>query len=260
MRALNVHRCACTDRDIRLAVFFQYATDVGFFLNIPRFQAAMMQGYPPGHPARPAPALIFAIYLWSIRLSSDPSVKSREGAYLQRAIQDAATALSSTHPKKVLHSIQAEVLLATYFFANGRFFEGKYHVANAVSTALSVRMHKIRSAVPTGQPPTSSPMPAPRDSLEEGEHIIGAWTVLTLDTMWATVLSHSPNFEDSTHVLGTKVDTPWPMEMEDFEQVRPVFIFRCLYILTHGEFVGPSPAACAHCQHYTDISCSGSYA
>lgn len=215
----------------RLAVFFPYATEIGFFLNIPRFQASMMQGYPPGHPSRPAPALIFAVYLWSIRLSDDPSVKSRESAYLFRATQDAATALSGTHPSKVIHSIQAEVLLATYFFANGRFFEGKHHVANAVSTALSSGMHKIRSAAP-GQQSTRNRISSPRDPVEEGERIIGAWTVLTLDKVWATVLEHTPNFEDSTHVLGTQVDTPWPLEMEDFEQACHLYTKILVFILT----------------------------
>ncbi|KAF8965744.1 hypothetical protein BDZ97DRAFT_1658530 [Flammula alnicola] len=204
------------------------ALRLGFFLNIPRFQASMLQGFPPGHPSRPAPALIYSVYLWAIRLSNDVTVKTHEAAYLFRATQDAGMALSGSHPNKILHSIQAEVLLATYFFANGRFFEGKYHVANAVSTAFSAGMHKIRSAAPAqGQSGGSANnrMPRPRDSTEEGERILGAWTVLTLDKCWAVALEHTPNFEYSTHVLATKVDTPWPLEMEDFEQAR---IFPCI--------------------------------
>ncbi|KJA21334.1 hypothetical protein HYPSUDRAFT_42200 [Hypholoma sublateritium FD-334 SS-4] len=225
-----------------LAVFFPYATEIGFFLNIPRFQASMMQGYPPGHPSRPAPALIFAVYLWSIRLSDDPSVKSRESAYLFRATQDAATALSGSHPSKVIHSIQAEVLLATYFFANGRFFEGKLHVSNAVSTTLSSGMHKIRSAAP-GQQSTRNRISSPRDPVEEGERIICAWTVLTLDKMWATALEHTPNFEDSTHVLGTQVDTPWPLEMEDFEQGRLPQHVRTAHTIQNFFSGAPTPDA-----------------
>ncbi|KAF8184682.1 hypothetical protein BJ912DRAFT_974338 [Pholiota molesta] len=190
-----------------LAGFFPFSTDLGFFLNIPRFQASMMQGYPIGHPSRPAPALIYTIYLWSIRLSHDPTVKAHEAAYLFRATQDAATVLSSSHPHRILHSIQAEVLLATYFFANGRFFEGKYHLANAVSTAIS-------------PPLENNTIPGPRDSTEEGERIIGAWVILTLDKVWATALEYNPNFAYSAHVMATKIDTPWPLEMEEFEQAQ----------------------------------------
>lgn len=205
----------------RLSGFLPYASEMGVFLNIPRFRASIMQAYPIGHQSRPAPSLIYATYLWAIRLSQDPSVKAYESAYLHRATQDAATILSGSHPDKILHSIQTEVLLATYFFANGRFFEGKYHLSNAVSTAFSAKLHKIRSSEPSQQQTTSQTgrMPSPRDSVEEGERILGLWTVLTLDKIWAIALDSPPNFEHSTHALATKVDTPWPLEMEDFEQV-----------------------------------------
>src|SRR6267378_2969432 len=150
---------------------------MGLFLNSQRFHASMMQAQPIGHQSRPAPALIYTTYLWAIRLSGDPSVKEYESAYLHRATQDAATILSGSHPNKILHSIQAEVLLATYFFANGKFFEGKYHLSNAVSTVFSAKLHTIRSSGPA----PSSRMPTPRDSVEEGERILGLWTVLTMD-------------------------------------------------------------------------------
>ncbi|KIM36232.1 hypothetical protein M413DRAFT_449285 [Hebeloma cylindrosporum] len=205
-----------------LSGFLPYASEMGLFLNIPCFHASILQAHPIGHQSRPAPALIYATYLWAIRLSRDPSVKAYESAYLHRATQDAATILSGSHPNKILHSIQAEVLLATYFFANGRFFEGKYHLSNAVSTVFSARMHKIRSSEPSQQQVASqsSRMPSPRDPVEEGERIIGLWTVLTLDKTWAVALESPPNFEHSMHALATKVDTPWPLEMEDFEHAR----------------------------------------
>ena len=140
----------CLLTPIRLNGFLPFASDFGFFLNIPRFQASMLQPFPLGHHSCPSPALIFSTHLFAIRLSSDPLVKPNESAYLTRATQEATTALSGNHPHKIMHSIQAEVLLATYFFSNGRFFEGKYHVANAVSTAISTGtgLHKLRSSSP----------------------------------------------------------------------------------------------------------------
>ena len=176
----------------------------------------MLQAYPPGHPSRPSPALIFSTYLFAIRISNDPLVKPNETAYLTRATQEAATALSGNHPHKIMHSIQAEVLLATYFFSNGRFFEGKYHLANAVSTAVSAGLHKIRSSTPSA-PAT---LPPHRDMIEEGERIICAWNVFNLDKCWAVALDDAPNFEYSTHPLAAKIDTPWPLDMDEFEQVR----------------------------------------
>jgi hypothetical protein len=195
--------------------FLPFAPDFGFFLNIPRFQTSMLHAFPPGHPSRPAPALIFATYLFAIRISNDPLVKPNENSYLTRATQEAATALSGNHPNKIMHSIQAEVLLANYFFSNGKFFEGKYHVANAVSTTISAGLHKIRSSNQVAQ----STLPADYDMVEEGERIICAWIVLNLDKCWAVALADSPNFEHSTHALAAKIDTPWPLDMEEFEQV-----------------------------------------
>jgi len=201
-----------------------YAADFGFFLNMPRFRASMLQTLAPGHPSRPAPCLIFVIYLWSIRISPNEEAKRMEDVYMRRATQEAATALSSSHPQRVLHSIQAEVLLSTYFFSLGRFLEGKYHVANAVSTALSAGFHKLRSANtgPSNAHPANPALPAPRDATEEGERIIAAWTVFNLDKAWAIALDSNPNFIHSEQPSTTNIDTPWPLEMEDYEQVFTV--------------------------------------
>ena len=54
------------------------------------------------------------------------------------------------------------------------------------------------------------------DMIEEGERIICAWIVLNLDKCWAVALDDAPNFE---HSLAAKIDTPWPLDMEEFEQV-----------------------------------------
>ena len=225
-----------------------YATDFGFFLNMPRFRASMLQTLPPGHPSRPAPCLIFAIYLWSIRISPDKESKSMEDAYMRRATQEAATALSSSHPQRVLHSMQAEVLLSTYFFAQGRFLEGKYHVANAVSTALSAGFHKLRSANtgPSNAHPANPALPAPRDATEEGERIVAAWTVFNLDKAWAVALDSNPNFVHSNRPSASDIDTPWPLEMEDYEQVfRPHFWeLRANWFTT-----GSSSSSCTRLEH-----------
>ena len=55
--------------------------------------------------------------------------------------------------------------------------------------------------------------------VEEGERIICAWTVFNLDKSEAVALDDYPNFEQSTHALVAKIDTPWPLDMDEFEQV-----------------------------------------
>ena len=124
-------------------------------------------------------------------------------------------ALSGNHPQKIMHSIQAEILLANYFFSIGRLFEGRYHVSNAASTAISSGLHKLRSS----RPVTPTTLPLQRDMIEEGERIICAWNVLNLDKCWAVALEDPPNFEFSSHTLAAKIDTPWPLDMDEFEQV-----------------------------------------
>jgi hypothetical protein len=200
---------------------------LGFFLNKRNFYESMMLAHSIGNPARPSPALIYAVYLWGIRLSDDPAVKKYEPAYLHRATQDAATALSGAHPHRIMHSLQAEVLLSTYFFACGRFFEGKYHVATAVSTIFSAGLHKIRAVTP--MPPSLSPsgrLDPPQDSTDEAQRVLSCWTVLMLDKSWAIALDHSPNFEYSNHPVAAKIDTPWPLELENIEQVGEYASFR----------------------------------
>ncbi|TFK35228.1 hypothetical protein BDQ12DRAFT_655730 [Crucibulum laeve] len=197
--------------------FLPFASEFGFFLNASRFQASALTQKPQGHPSRPAPALMTTAYLWGIHLSRDPSLLAHEQTYLTRALQQTSTALSGNHPNKVIHGLQAEVLLAYYFFANGRFLEGKYHVTAAVSISVSAGLNKIRSRNPTSAVASISPA---RDSVEEGERINACWTVFTLDKCWAAALDTPPNLIDPTDKLDAQIDTPWPMEMSEYEQGR----------------------------------------
>ena len=72
----------------------------------------------------PAAVLLDVVYLWAIHLSGSDEFTAYEGDYLSRALRTAVDALSDTHPSAVLHTIQAEVLLAHYFLKNTRFLQG----------------------------------------------------------------------------------------------------------------------------------------
>ncbi|KAK1230850.1 hypothetical protein PQX77_006048 [Marasmius sp. AFHP31] len=112
-----------------------------------------------------------------------------------------------------MHGIQAEVLLSTYFFDIGRVVEGQYHLSTAVSLAIGIGLHQIRSAR-AGR--TATTLPPPRDPVEEGERINAFWAVYTLSSIWGVALG-SPSvsvFERN----GDTINTPWPLDMADYEQ------------------------------------------
>ena len=184
----------------------------------------MFQPYPFGHPYRPSQALLSTVYLWGIHISRSDMFHNYESSFLSRALQHTANALSGDHPQKVLHALQSEVLLSYYFFRNGRFLEGRYHSSAAASLAISCGLNKIRSA--SNFAPNldlvgnhSFMLPVPRDTIDEGERIHGFWTVFILDKCWSVSLRSPSNLTDSD-ILGTRIDTPWPLDPHDYEQVR----------------------------------------
>lgn len=170
-------------------------------------------------------ALLSTVYLWGIHLSPHESLRQHEPIFLLRALRHASTTLSESHPQKVIHALQAEILLAYYFFRNGRFLEGKYHVSAAASLAISCGLHKIRSINMSPLKPNliggteTHNLHPPRDIIEEGERINGFWALFVLDKCWSVALGSASYISDSD-ILGTTVDTPWPLTMPQYEQVR----------------------------------------
>ncbi|KAJ7292758.1 hypothetical protein C8J57DRAFT_6452 [Mycena rebaudengoi] len=187
--------------------FLTYAPDWGFFLNTSRFRHDAFLDLPIGNHLRPSPALLNTVYLIGITLSGSSDWKMHEHAFLGRALSSLALSLSGLHPKRVLHSLQAELMLSIFFFTSGRFLKGRYHATTAISLAAGIELHKIRSeresisgsAVRALQPFT--------DAIEEGEHIDACWTTLVLDRLWAVALDTQPNY-NADHAL----DAPWPID------------------------------------------------
>ncbi|KAJ7186441.1 hypothetical protein C8R46DRAFT_880063 [Mycena filopes] len=196
--------------------FLLYSSEVGFFLNASRFRRSALLHHPIGHPARPAPALMAAVSLWGLRLADQPSVGSaQEPAFLARAVALTAKSLSVTHPERVMHTLQAEVLLAYYFFACGRLLEGKYHSAAAVSLSLSSRLHLSRSG---NNPNPGPPLFPGQDAVDEGERVLACWIVIILDNAWAVTLGEGPHLDYDRQ--SAALDVPWPLEMHDYERGR----------------------------------------
>ncbi|KAF7323429.1 hypothetical protein HMN09_00123800 [Mycena chlorophos] len=194
--------------------FLAYASEVGFFLHPTRFRSSALRFETPN--TRPAPAVLFAVYLWGLHLSRNPRLAVREPSILAHTLELTANSLRGDHPNKIMHTLQAHILLAYYFFSSGRFLEGKYHAMAAVSLYLSSGLHLIRSKrYPDA---AAAALPAPRDAIEENERIHACWATLVLDKLWAVALDSDAhqNVDGSLYEL----DTPWPLEIEDYERGR----------------------------------------
>ncbi|KAJ7042001.1 hypothetical protein C8F04DRAFT_946494 [Mycena alexandri] len=215
--------------------FLPFSSEVGFFLNASRFRHSALIRHSIGHPSRPSPAVLAAVYLWGLRLSKQPFLTSQEPIFLSRALKLVTKGLSGIHPQKVIHNLQAEILISYYFFASGRFLEGKYHTAAAVSLGLGSSIHMVRSANSTS---LGLLQPA-RDAVEEGERIHACWNAVILDKTWAVVLSEAPNLDHQHESCA--VDTPWPLEMDDYEQGE--FSPTARYSNTFHKFVNCVPTS-----------------
>ncbi|KAF7305933.1 Zn(2)-C6 fungal-type domain-containing protein [Mycena chlorophos] len=184
--------------------FLLGASEFGFFLNFSRFRQRAVLHQATGSPHRPLPALLTVVYLWGLRLSKEPSLQAQEQVFLARALEQVASSLSAPHPDRVLHTLQAQILLAYYFYTSGRFLQGKYHASAAASLALSTGLH-VRAA--------SAALGPARTAVEDGERVHAWWAVVVLDATWAVALEENPNLD-----LAAQVDTPWPLEMQLYEK------------------------------------------
>lgn len=190
--------------EIILRSFLQHCSEIGFFLDQSRFaDSATLPNV-----MKPSAALLSTAYLWGIHLSDSDEVSAYEEVFLARALQSTAQELSSSHPQRIIQCIQAEVLLAHYFFRKARMLEGRYHTGSAVSLVLSARLHKIRSVEGAGP----SVLPLPTDFIEEAERIKAFWTVFVLDNCWTTADGSPSNFLCTSP--DSRIDLPWPLDAQ----------------------------------------------
>ncbi|KAF8204470.1 hypothetical protein K438DRAFT_562534 [Mycena galopus ATCC 62051] len=135
--------------------------------------------------------------LVGITLSASPTLKMHEKTFLARALSALPSSLSGLHPRKALHALQAEIVLATYFFSAGKFVECLYHTAAAVSLAVSSGLHKTFAEAPgmlSGAHATDS---------EESERFNACLAILTLDKAWAVALGTPSNWNDTLLAPGS---------------------------------------------------------
>lgn len=183
------------------------------FLVPDRFYQSFLLPLPIGHFSRPTAALLNVVYLWGVHLSpSRPGIYDESG-FLRSTLYYLSEDLSGSHPHKVIHTIQAEILLSYYYLKKGKLLEGSYHANAAMSLSLSaglnqnVTAEEITSA--SDQESSATRIPPPVDVAEEGERIDAFWAAIILNNYWVAIQESHSMLGDP---LDTSIDTPWPTD------------------------------------------------
>ncbi|KAF8906262.1 hypothetical protein CPB84DRAFT_1675974 [Gymnopilus junonius] len=206
-----------------LDIFFLHAQQFGFFLNVPSFRRSALLAFPLGHDNRPTPGLLHVVQLFGAHFSQPEAFRGQENTLLTTAVQYVATDLVGSHPNKVVHTLQAEILLSYYFLRTGALLQAKCHAGTAVSLALGSGLHKIRSinfnisstiAILQDHP---YGLPPPSFSWQEAERINGFWAVLVLHKFITVALEAPAHVCGTLEAPGMLIDTPWPIDMDRYE-------------------------------------------
>ncbi|KAJ7196645.1 hypothetical protein GGX14DRAFT_574713 [Mycena pura] len=205
--------------------FLTNFAQVGFFLDPAAFRHSALLSYPFGHWGRPSPALLSAVYMWGARLASAPrhSVYN-EDAFFLCAVHNIHQDLGGQHPHRLMHTLQAEILLSFYALTLGRAVEGAYHSSAAVSLVLSAGLNKLGSSRRPREPALAPyldldpPLPPPRDAREAGERVHAFWTTVVLSNYWAAARGSAAA---SSAILypNAPIDTPWPRALEEYRDL-----------------------------------------
>ncbi|KAJ3982882.1 hypothetical protein F5890DRAFT_1414860, partial [Lentinula detonsa] len=206
---------------LQLNNFLPFATKFGFFLHLERFKSAALLNAPFGDISRPSPALLNATYLWGAHLSSVDALRTNETIFINRALQQVSVEIpNAIHSAQIMHTIQAEILLSTYFFRKNQLLEAEFHLNGAVSLAQSAGLHQIRSDRVFSSPvvsvllETEMFLPPARDVIEEGERINGFWAVYCLHRLISITLGNASKCFGGLDTPCREIDAPWPREYE----------------------------------------------
>ncbi|KAJ7897421.1 hypothetical protein B0H13DRAFT_2032915 [Mycena leptocephala] len=193
--------------------FLDNFSQVGFFLNGSTFRRSALLAVPSRCHDRPLSALLSAVYMWGSRFSQSPRHPVyNEDAFLVCTLQNLQQDLGGNHPHRVMHGIQAEILLSLYYLTLGRPVEGIHHSGAAVSLAISAGLHFINSesSIFTVPPGPDTSFPPPSNGLEMVEQINAFWTVMIVNNHWVVAYG-SPS---AIPYCDMPIDTPWPIDLD----------------------------------------------
>ena len=191
-----------------MEIFSRFAGCAGFFLDPDRFARYFYAPEPFGHHSRPSRALLSAVYLTSVALSGNATLTTHEPVFLSRALHYASQAPSCTHPSSAKHALQAELLIASYFFQRGHTLEGKSHIDTAMLISTVHRGHKIRKISDQGGV----------EVIEQWERVKGFWLAYFFDKVWS-IAGGLPSTSPDGLSEETRIDTPWPLDPQQFKNV-----------------------------------------
>ncbi|KAF7312833.1 hypothetical protein MKEN_00967000 [Mycena kentingensis (nom. inval.)] len=133
--------------DTLIQAFLPHARSFGFFLTLPLSDSLLAM----------SPALYYTLCAFGAHLS--PSLACSEDRLIFRALQSLTTAFPSlsspsstaTSPlQAILHAIQAEVLLAYYFWRTGVLLRARVHASSAGALVRGSGMHCARASASSG--------------------------------------------------------------------------------------------------------------
>ena len=132
---------------------------------------------------------------------------------------------NESNPRRLLHSVQAEVLLAYYFYRKGILIEAKNHAAAAASFVTASGMQSLLSVAKQPlrelevlEDGKASYLPPARNIPETGELINGFWAVYNVANQLASVSATADctAIFDAPHLL---IDCPWPLDNMSYRDV-----------------------------------------
>ncbi|EED78357.1 predicted protein, partial [Postia placenta Mad-698-R] len=148
------------------------------------------------HPEETAPSVLL----------HRPRTSSSEAGSTDASI---SSAIVEEPRHNLIDLIQAEVLLAVYFYSSNRFLEGRYHCNAAIALTLSHRLNDMNSA----QPQLGRDLLLPNDVFTSEEWNDAFWAVFTLDKVWGAVAGLESHFNGAQT---SQVGIPWPLETMNY--------------------------------------------
>ena len=132
-----------------------------------------MLNLPMRHASRPTSALLTCIYFLSAYLVSSDDRQAALASLLPRTLTLVSQSLSSTHPDRTLHTLQVHILLANWFFCEGRIIEGNYQRHAAIALGIGSGIYDTNRTLEN----------------ESFEHIHARWACVVIDKCWSVALS-----------------------------------------------------------------------
>lgn len=217
--------------------FLLHATQFGFALNPVSFRESALLPLPLGDSQRPTPALMTVVLLWGTRLLRNPPPGISEPQLLKQALGHISNDLNGDHPRRMVHTLQAHILLGYYFLAMGNFLQAELHSQDAVHITRRCGFHRIRSS---NMPSTPGPslgliqdrlvaLDYPANHQEEGERINAFWHCVNLHKIVTVTTQPSDQLCGVLESYSTLIDTPWPEDVESYQKVcSSAFFSFCL--------------------------------